>query len=110
MHILMIYVDGMQGPFGFIYRDREKAQEIYDRIRGAKSGDVFDLTDDFGRQASIRNAVIKLPQLTEITAEVEGQMEVQALQARAQQKVQDRANIIQAMPPKLVRPDGVRLS
>lgn len=104
MHVLMIYVEGLANPMGFLFEDREKAQGIFDTIRRSTNHtDVFDLSDDFGRQASIRSSLVKLVQLTDFEAETRGQNEVQSIQIAAQQRLQQRAQMM-ADGPKLVSP------
>jgi hypothetical protein len=77
MHILRIdYKTGLRIDFGFL--EKGPAREAVEAINTAKPGALVTIIDDHGHEGTLRVDGVLAVVLTDLAAEVSGQMDVQA--------------------------------
>lgn len=76
MHILRIdYKTGLRIDFGFL--ERTAAREAVEAINTAKPGALVTIIDDHGHEGTLRADGVLAVVLTDLVAEVQGQIDVQ---------------------------------
>lgn len=89
MFILTFWVDGVPQPVTMRFLDRDKALGVLEAFRAAPAGTV-DLTDDFESRASLPRSRTLVAIYTDLTKDVEAQIEIQVTQQRANASLQTR--------------------
>lgn len=103
---LLIFLDTPgQPPIRLVYKDATRAASAYDHFnRSAGPGtEVRGESDDYGRRLSIDVRHCRALQLTHVNEELNGEIDLQLLQAHAQATLQKRAST----DPMLRQPQGI---
>lgn len=90
MFILTFWVDGVPQPVAMRYTDREKALKVYSGFIESAAGTTSEMTDDFDSRASLPRSRTLVSIFTDITKDVEAQIEISVQQQRANASLQSR--------------------
>ena len=90
MFILTFWVDGVPQPVAMRYLDRDKALGVLQQFRETPAGTSVDLQDDFEARVTLPRSRTLLPVYTDVSRDVEAQIEIQIVQQRANASLQTR--------------------
>jgi hypothetical protein len=104
LNTVLVWLEGISGPFQLVFRSPAAAKLALDGIV-APAAEMFSVSDDFGRTLQGCSRHLIAATLHDIASELNGQCELQLIQAHANAKLQRRVATDPLLRPSMVQPN-----